>query len=94
MAEQKGKITLPKTLNKATGNMSKGSLMFSISNWGSETESYTTAVIKKGPENTTDIITSTYALLNHAPTNDSSSDADTADPCALLCYASFQKSSP
>ena len=94
MAEKKGKITLPKTLNKATGNMSKGTSMFSIGNWGSETESYTMAVIMKGPENTTDIIASAYALLDHAPANASSSDADTVDPRALLWYASFQKLSP
>ena len=93
MAEKKGKLTLPKTLNKATGNMSKGTSMFSIGNWGSETESYTTAVIKKGPENTADIIASAYALLNRAPANSSSFDADSVDPRALLWYL-FRKPGP
>ncbi|KAG6374966.1 hypothetical protein JVT61DRAFT_3732 [Boletus reticuloceps] len=88
MAEKKGKITLPKTLNKATRNMSKGTSMFSMGNWGSETQSYTILVTKKGPENTADIITSAYTLLDHGPTNASSSDStDTADPCALLWFS-------
>ncbi|KAF8431065.1 hypothetical protein L210DRAFT_861645 [Boletus edulis BED1] len=87
MAEKKGKITLPKTLNKATGNMSKGTSMFSMGNWGGETQSYTISVTKKGPENTADIVTSAYALLDRGPTNASSSDStDTADPRALLWY--------
>jgi len=89
MAEKKGKITLPKTLNKVTGNMSKGTSMFSINNWGSETHSYTTALIKKGPENTADIIESAYTLLNRAPTHYTTgsydnTQADVLDPRALL----------
>ena len=86
MAEKKGKITLPKTLNKATGNMSKGTSMFSVGNWGSKTQLYAISVTKKGPENTADIITSAYALLNRGPTNSSPSDANTVDPRALLWY--------
>ncbi|KAH0835023.1 hypothetical protein J3R83DRAFT_10759 [Lanmaoa asiatica] len=94
MAEKKGKITLPKTLNKATGNMSKGTSMFSMGNWGSEMQSYAISVTKKGPENTADIITSVYALLDRGPTSSSPSDADTTiDPRALLWYF-FQKLRP
>lgn len=87
MAEKKGKVTLPKTLNKVTGNMSKGTSMFSINNWGSETQSYTTALVKKGPENTADIIQSAYALLNRAPAHSaagSCDDTEVLDPRALL----------
>ena len=56
--------------------------MFSISNWGSETQSqsHTTALIEKGLENTV----SANALLDRAPANSSSSDTDTVDPHALL----------
>ena len=87
MAGKMGKITLPKMLNKVTGHMSKGMSMFSVNNWGSETQLYTTALIKKGPENTADIIESVYALLNRAPahsTTGSSDDTDVLDPHALL----------
>lgn len=87
MAEKKGKITLPKKLNKVTGNLSKGTSMFSINNWGSETQSYTTALVKKGPENTANIIESAYAVLNRAPAHStigSCNDTDVLDPCALL----------
>lgn len=90
MAEKKGKITLPKTLNKATGNMSKGTSMFSMGNWGNETKSYAVSVTKKGAENTADIITSAYALLDRGPTP--SSDADTIDPRACLWYYLFTQS--
>ncbi|KAF8550640.1 hypothetical protein OG21DRAFT_1524998 [Imleria badia] len=86
MANNKGKVKLPKTLNKATRNMSKGTSMFSMSNWGSETQSYAISVTKKGPENTADIIFSAYASLDRGPTNSSPSDADTVDPRALLWY--------
>lgn len=84
MAEKKGKITLPKTLNKATGNMSKGVSMFSMANWGSETQSYAISVTQKGAENTADIIACAYALLDRGPTSSSPSDANTVDPRALL----------
>ncbi|KAG6371340.1 hypothetical protein JVT61DRAFT_9535 [Boletus reticuloceps] len=74
MVEKKGKITLPRTLNKATGIMSKGI----------ETQSYAISVTKKGPKNTADIIASAYALLDHGPTNSGLSNIDTVDPRALL----------
>ncbi|KAF9224146.1 hypothetical protein BS17DRAFT_817050 [Gyrodon lividus] len=93
MAEKKGKITLPKMLNKATGNMSKGTSMFSMGDWGSETQSYAILVTKKGPENTANIITSAYAQLDHRLTGSSPSDTDTVDPHALLWYFS-QKLGP
>ncbi|KAG9309104.1 hypothetical protein JVU11DRAFT_10991 [Chiua virens] len=86
MAEKKGEITLPKTLNKVTRNMSKGTSLFSHNNWGSETQSYTTTLVKKGPENTADIIESVYALLSHAPAHSTtgSHDANIPDPHTLL----------
>ena len=84
--EKKGKITLPKTLNKATRNMSKGISMFFMGNWSSEAQSYVIFVIKKSVENTADIITSAYALLNHGPSNSSPSDANTIDPHVLFWY--------
>lgn len=93
MAEKKGKITLPRSLNKATGNMSKGTAMFSMGNWGSETQSYAVAVTKKGSDNTADIITSAYALLDRGPgstnpTPGSQADASSVDPRTLLWYVS------
>lgn len=89
MAEKKGKIMLLKTLNKVTGNMSKGTSMFSMSNWGSETKSYTISVTKKGTENTADIITSAYALLDHGSSNSGFSDTNTVDLRACLWYLIF-----
>ena len=56
--------------------------MFSMSNWGSEMQSYAISVMKKGPKNTANIIASTYTLL----TNSTPSDANAVDPCALLWY--------
>ena len=89
MTEKKGKIMLPKTLNKVTGNMSKGTSMFSMSNWGSETKSYAISVTKKGAKNTADIIISAYALLDHGSSNSGSSDTDTVDLHACLWYFIF-----
>ncbi|KAF8545840.1 hypothetical protein OG21DRAFT_1528222 [Imleria badia] len=87
MAEKKGKITLLKTFNKATGNMSKGMSMFSMSNWGSKTQLYAILVTKKGPENTADIIASVHTLLDCDPTNSGPTDTNTAvDLCTLLWY--------
>ncbi|KAH0832918.1 hypothetical protein J3R83DRAFT_11883 [Lanmaoa asiatica] len=86
MAEKKGKITLPKTLNKTMGNMSKGISMFSVANWGSETQSYAISVTKKSFKNTADIISCAYALLDRGSTSSGPSDADTVDLCALLWY--------
>ncbi|KAG8215175.1 hypothetical protein J3R82DRAFT_8690 [Butyriboletus roseoflavus] len=84
MAKKKEKITLPKILNKAAGNISKGTFMFSMANWGSKTQSYAISVTRKGSENTTNIITFVYALLNHGLTSSSPSDTDTVDPCAIF----------
>ncbi|KAG9310921.1 hypothetical protein JVU11DRAFT_8791 [Chiua virens] len=89
MAGKKGKMTLPKSVNKATGNMSKGKFMFSMSNWGSETRSYVVAVAKKGQDNTADIIASARVHLGRGPLDSASgssgSGADTVDPRSCLC---------
>ncbi|KAG9312034.1 hypothetical protein JVU11DRAFT_7312 [Chiua virens] len=89
MARKKGKMTLLKSVNKATRNMSKGKFMFSMSNWGSETRSYAVAVTKKGQDNTANIIASVHAHLGHGPLDSASgssrSGADTVDLCSCLC---------
>ncbi|KAI9573308.1 hypothetical protein HD554DRAFT_2035687 [Boletus coccyginus] len=85
MAGKKKKFMLPKTLNKVTGTMSKGNSMFSINNWGSETQSYTTALIKKGPENTSEIVQTVLGLLNCVPEKFKSCyDGDVINPRSLL----------
>ncbi|KAG9309275.1 hypothetical protein JVU11DRAFT_10759 [Chiua virens] len=82
----KKKVTLHKTLNKATGTLSKQDLLFSHVNWGKLTDGYTNALIKKGPENTAEIIQTALDTLGpRAPeTSKNCNNGDVIDPRSLL----------
>ncbi|KAG9317050.1 hypothetical protein JVU11DRAFT_1237 [Chiua virens] len=63
----KKKVTLLKTLNKATRILSKQDQLFSHANWGRPTDNYTSLLIKKGPKNTAEIIQTALDMLGHTP---------------------------